>query len=199
MSDAQLYTFTVEVYTDGLIITGSYDLPLYRRVSDALNSGLYRYMTLRDATIAPQQHPQQVQRVPQLLTAWSNALLVTTIAEPEPPPDFRTVAAPVRDEQPMMFFTSLFALRASFYKRPSYSLSEAMEQISDEFIPLSSVQIFPLNGGASFTRTFACLRHSCIEALYPIGTAVKPPTAAPAAPLLAPIEPVEPAPPEAEA
>jgi len=30
------YTFTVEVYTDALVITGSYDLPLYRRVSDEI-------------------------------------------------------------------------------------------------------------------------------------------------------------------
>ncbi len=187
MSEPTQYTFRIEVYTDGLLISGSYDLPLYRRVSDALNSRLHRYITLRDATIAPQNRPQQVQRVPQLLVDWGGALLVTTLEEPLPPPDHQIASPLVRDTQPMMFFTSTFALRANVYKRPGLEMIEVLEQLTDDFIPLSDVQLFPLSGGQALTRQFACLNRNHIQALYPLvlPTAATVPPATPAGPEIA--------------
>lgn len=165
------YTFTVEVYTDALVVTGSYDLPLYRRVSDALNSGLHRFITLRDASVAPLWRPQQAQRVPQILVDWSGALLVATIAEPPPPPDFHVPTLP-RDTQPMMFFTSVFALRADFFKRTDMELVVMLSEMTDEFVPLSSVTIYPLQGGSPFGRDFVCLSRRRVQALYAIGAEI---------------------------
>ncbi len=173
MNDQSQFTFKVEVYTEGLLITGSYDLPMYRRVSDTLNSGMYRYVTLRDATIAPLNRPQQGQHVESLLIDWSTALLVATLAEPAPPPGFAEETAP-RDLQPMMFFTSHFALRGNFFHRPDMDLADSMQRQTDDFIPLSAVQIFPIQGGQNLNRSFACLRRDRVEALYAIGTTVKP-------------------------
>ncbi|NTW01339.1 MAG: hypothetical protein HGA19_08500, partial [Oscillochloris sp.] len=86
MSDT--FSFKIEVFTDALLITGSYDLPLYRRVSDVLNSRLHRFVTLRDATVAPIWKPQQSQPVHQLLVDLSSALLVAVVDEPSPPLGF---------------------------------------------------------------------------------------------------------------
>lgn len=166
MSDT--YTFTVEIYTDALLITGSYDLPLYRRVSDALNSRMHRFVTLRDASIAPLGKPQQSQRVPQLLVDWSGALLVATLAEPDPPPGFQ-VPALARDTQPMMFFAPPFALRADFFKRSDMELLSMLGEMTDDFIALSNVTIYPLTGGAPQTRGFVCLNRLRIQALYAVG------------------------------
>ncbi len=193
------YTFTVEVYTDALVITGSYDLPLYRRVSDALNSGLHRFITLRDASVAPLWRPQQAQRVPQILVDWSGALLVATIAEPPPPPDFH-VPAPPRDTQPMMFFTSMFALRADFFKRTDMELIVMLSEMTDEFVPLSSVTIYPLQGGSPFGRDFVCLSRRQVQALYAIGAEIAhAPLPAPNPEAFAPpATPMSPPPPETE-
>lgn len=177
----ETYTFRIEVYTDGLLITGSYALPNYRRVSDALNSRLHRFVTLHDATVAPQQRPQQLQRVPQLLVDWGSALMVATLEEPPPPPGFQAAAHPARDAQPMMFFTTGFALRANFYKRPDHDLIAALDQISDDFVPLSQVQIFPLGGGSAATRDFVCLNRMCIQAMYALNVPPPPPPAEDAA------------------
>jgi hypothetical protein len=166
MSDT--YTFTVEVYTEALLITGSYDLPLYRRVSDAINSRLHRFITLRDASIAPLWKPQQSQRVPQLLVDWSGALLVATIAEPPAPTGFQAPAPP-RDTQPMMFFTPAFALRADFYKRTDMELVGMLSEMTDDFLALSNVTIYPLHGGSALTRDFVCLNRLRIQALYAVG------------------------------
>jgi hypothetical protein len=165
------YTFTIEVFTAALQVTGSYVLPLYRRVSDALNSRLHRYIALRDATVGPLGRPQHAQRVPQILVDWSDALLVATISEPEPPPGF-TVPAPPRDTQPMMFFTSAFALRADFYKRTDMELVEMLGEMTDDFIPLRNVSIFPLQGGAALNRAFVCLNRHRIQALYAVGAQI---------------------------
>lgn len=165
------YTFTVEVYTNALVVTGSYDLPLYRRVSDALNSGLHRFITLRDASVAPLWRPQQARRVPQILVDWSGALLVATIAEPLPPPDFH-VPTPPRDTQPMMFFTSMFALRADFFKRTDMELIVMLREMTDEFVPLTGVTIYPLQGAAPFNREFVCLNRRYVQALYAIGAEI---------------------------
>ncbi|GAB4445051.1 MAG: hypothetical protein OHK0015_46980 [Chloroflexi bacterium OHK40] len=164
----ETYTFTVEIYTEALTITGSYDLPLYRRVSDAINSRLHRFITLRDAAVAPLWRPQQSQRVPQLLVDWSNALLVATIAEPAPPPGLQAPASP-RDAQPMMFFTPVFALRADFYKRTDMELVSMLSEMTDDFIALSAVSIYPLQGGAPLARTFVCLNRHRVQALYAVG------------------------------
>lgn len=162
------YSFTIEVYTDALQISGSYDLPLYRRVSDAINSRLHRFITLRDAAVAPLWKAQQAQRVPQLLVDWGAALLVATIAEPPPPPGFQAPAPP-RDTQPMMFFTPAFALRADYYKRTDMELVSTLGEMSDDFIALSNVTIYPLQGGAPITRAFVCLNRHHIQALYAVG------------------------------
>lgn len=199
---SESYTFTIEVYTDTLLISGSYDLPLYRRVSDAINSRLNRFITLRDATVAPIWRPQQSQRVPQILVDWSTALLVATIAEPPPPPGFQ-VPAPPRDTQPMMFFTPAFALRADFYKRTDMELVEMLGELTDDFISLRNVSIFPLQGGPPVSRAFVCLNRHHIQALYAVGAQIAnapvpasldpAPAPAPAAPSIAPL--VAPAPP----
>lgn len=169
MSDS--YTFTIEVYTAALLVSGSYELPLYRRVSDALNSRLHRYIALRDASVAPLGKPQQAQRVPQILVDWSDALLVATISEPEPPPDFH-VPAPPRATRPMMFFTSAFALRADFYKRTDMELVEMLGEMTDDFISLRNVTIFPLQGGSPVSHDFVCLNRHAIQALYAVGSQI---------------------------
>lgn len=194
MSDT--YTFTVEVYTDALLITGSYDLPLYRRVSDALNSRMHRFVTLRDASIAPLGKPQQSQQVPQLLVDWSGALLVATVAEPEPPADFLSSASP-RDTQPMMFFAPPFALRADFYKRTDMELLSMLSEMTDDFLALSNVTIYPLQGGAPQIRSFVCMNRLHIQALYAVGAQIAhAPLPAAALELAAPL-PVLPPPPPA--
>lgn len=166
MSDT--YTFTVEVFTDALTIIGSYDLPIYRRVSDAINSRLHRFVTLRDASVAPLWKPQQAQRVPQILVDLSGAVLVATLEEPPPPPGFQPIVQP-RDTQPMMFFTPAFAMRADFYKRTDMELVVMLSELTDDFIPLSNVMIFPLQGGTPVNRSFVCLNRAYMQALYAFG------------------------------
>src|SRR5919112_1003456 len=78
---SELYTHRIEIYTASLLIAGAYDLTIYRRVSDAINGEQRSYLPLRDATIAPLERPQQVQRVPSLLVDRGEALLVATLAE----------------------------------------------------------------------------------------------------------------------
>lgn len=160
-----MYTFRVEIHSDGLLIVGSYDLPNFRRVSDALNSRIQRYVSLRDVTIAPQSQQQYIQRIPQLLVDWGNATLVAILEEPPPPPDFQGATLP-RATMPMMFFTQSFALRANFYKRSDMGLQTALDAVNDDFIPLSNAQIFPLNGGPPLNRNFVCIRRDRIFAMY---------------------------------
>lgn len=201
MSEAS-YTFTVEIYTAALHITGSYDLPLYRRVSDALNSRLHRFIALRDASVGPLGKPQQAQRVPQILVDWSDALLVSTLSEPAPPSGFQ-MPAPPRDTQPMMFFTSAFALRADFYKRTDMELVEMLSELTDDFLALRNVTIYPMQGGQPVGRSFVCLNRHHIQALYAVGAQIAnapvpasldpapaPPTIALPQPVLAPAPPV---------
>lgn len=196
---SESYTFTIEIYTSAVVFTGSYDLPLYRRVSDALNSRLHRFIALRDATIAPLGRPQHAQRVPQILVDWSDALLVATVDEPTPPPDFQ-MPTPPRDTQPMMFFTSAFALRADFFKRTDRQLIEMLDELNEDFIALSNVLIFPHTGGSPLNRDFVCLNQHHIQALYVLGSAIAnapvPASAAPAvvasSPEAPPTEPAEP-------
>jgi hypothetical protein len=170
MSD--IYTHRIEIYTASLVIAGAYDLTIYRRVSDAINGEQRQYIPLRDATIAPLERPQQIQRVPSLLADRAKALLVATIEEATPPADYP------RDEQmrgvvPVvaMFFTSAFVVRATFHKRPDLTLPEAIERISDDFVPLRKVQVFPLTSSfPPLTRDFAALACAQIVALYQLDT-----------------------------
>jgi hypothetical protein len=185
------YTHRIEIYTSTLVIAGSYDLAIYRRASDAINGEQRRYIPLRDATIAPLERSQQVQQVPHLLVDRSEALLVATLQEATPPSDYareeqvRGVVAVVA-----MFFTTTFVVRATFYKRPDLSLSEALERFNDNFVPLRSIQVFPLlSTFPPLTRDFAALARDRIVALYQV--------AGPATPPPPPTAPVEAAP-EAE-
>lgn len=192
MSD--IYTHKIEIYTASLLIAGSYDLTIYRRASDAINGEQRRYIPLRDATIAPLERPQQVQRVPHLLADRGEALLVATIAEAAPPEDYP------REEQlrgvvpvTTMLFTSAFVVRAIMHTRPNMPLAEALERINDDFVPLRNVHVFPLTGGfPPLTRDFAALARSRIVALYQVDAPAPPaPPAAPAAPIVQPELPSE--------
>ncbi|MFN8566294.1 MAG: hypothetical protein U0Z44_01975 [Kouleothrix sp.] len=182
------YTHRIEIYTNSLIIAGAYDLAIYRRVSDAVNGEQRRFLPLRDASIAPLERAQQVQRVPSLLVDRNDALLIATLAEATPPADYP------RDEQlrgvvpiTVMLFTEAFVVRATMHKRPDLTLPEALERITDEFVPLRNVQIFPLLGGFTpIARDFAALALSRIVALY---QADAPPSEP--APPISPPEPAE--------
>ncbi len=171
----KLYTFQVEILTKGLLIRGYYDMTIYRRLSDALNSDQRAYFVLRDASLAPHMHPNQVQHVPQLFVDRKETLIVATISEPKPPADYyhstEIERTPLqRDLQLMLFFTSDFALRAQFAKRPDISLMETLERITDDFLPLTNVQIFPLTGvGQAASHNFVCLNRNHIVALCPVG------------------------------
>ncbi len=168
---SELYTHRIEIYTASLLITGAYDLTIYRRVSDAINGEQRRYIPLRDATIAPLTLPQQAQQVPSLLVDRGDALLVATLAEATPPEDYP------REEQlrgvvpiTTMLFTAAFVVRATLHTRPNMPLAEALERITDDFVPLRNVQVFPLAGGfPPLTRDFAALARSRIVALYQVG------------------------------
>src|SRR6185436_16695590 len=162
-----------------LVIGGAYDLTIYRRVSDAVNGEQRRYIPLRDATIAPMERVQQAQRVPHLLVDRGEALLIATLQEAIPPSDY------ARDEQirgvvpiTAMFFTTAFVVRATFHKRPDLTLPEALELLTDEFVPLRGIQVFPLlSGFPPLARDFAVLARSRIVALYQV--ADTPPAAQP--------------------
>jgi len=165
---SELYTHRIEIYTASLVIAGAYDLTIYRRVSDAINGEQRRYIPLRDATIAPLERTQQAQRVPHLLIDRGEALLVATLEEAAPPSDY------ARDEQvrgvvPIlaMFFTTAFVVRATFHKRPDLTLAETLERITDEFVPLRNIQVFPLVAAfPPLNRDFAALARARIVALY---------------------------------
>jgi hypothetical protein len=196
---SELYIHQIEIYTASLVITGAYDLSIYRRVSDAINGEQRQYIPLRDATIAPLERAQQVQRVPYLLVAREEVLLVTTVSEAPPPADYP------REEQvrgvvaiAAMFFTPAFVVRATFHKRPDLTLPETLERITDDFVPLRNIQVFPLVAAfPPLNRDFAALARARIVALYqlaevPRAETPEPPAEPPAEP------PVEPPAPEAQ-
>jgi hypothetical protein len=167
---SEIYTHRIEIYTDSLLIAGSYDLAIYRRVSDAMNGEQRRFLPLRDATLAPLLRAQQVQRVPHLLIDRSEVLLVATVEEAARPPNYPREEQ-IRGVEPVaaMFFTTAFVVRATFYKRPDLSLPDALERVTDDFLPLKHVQIYPLVGGfPPLGRDFAALARSRIVALYPL-------------------------------
>lgn len=166
---ADFFSHRIEVFTASLVIGGSYDMAIYRRVSDALNGEQRRYLSLRDAVVTPLHKPQAAQQVPLMLVARSEMLVVATVEEAPPPVgydrvDFMHSRAPM----PAMFFTSALAVRGVAHVRPDLSVDEQLERIDDEFVSLSRVQIFPLGGGQPFERAFAALRRESIVALYPL-------------------------------
>jgi hypothetical protein len=193
---SEIYTHRVEIYTSTLVIAGAYDLAIYRRASDAINGEQRRYIPLRDATVAPIERAQQAQHVPHLLVDRSEALLVATLQEATPPGDYAREEQ-VRGVVPVvaMFFTTTFVVRATFYKRPDLSLSEALERFTDNFVPLRNIQVFPLlSTFPPLARDFAALARDRIVALYQVAEALAPP-APPAPPPAAPTQTA----PEAEA
>jgi hypothetical protein len=174
MSD--IYTHRIEIYTTTLVIAGSYDQTIYRRVSDAINGEQRQYIPLRDATIAPLERSQQAQRLPNLLVARSEVLLVTMLAEATPPSDYPREEQ-VRGVVPItaMFFTPAFVVRGMFHKRPDLSLHDAIERLADEFVPLRTIQVFPLlSGFPPLQRDFAALGRARIVALYQLAEAPAP-------------------------
>ena len=165
-----VFTHNIEIYTSSLVIAGAYDLSIYRRVSDAINGEQRQYIPLRDATIAPLERAQQAQRVPYLLVSRAEALLVTAVTEAAPPLDYPREEQ-VRGVVPVaaMFFTQAFVVRATFHKRPDLTLPEAIERITDDFVPLRTIQVFPLLAGfPPLTRDFAALARARIVAFYPL-------------------------------
>ena len=69
----EIFTHRIEVFTADLAITGSYQLELYRRMSDALNGEQRRYIPLHQATIGPLGQSAQLQHIPTLLFDRSEA------------------------------------------------------------------------------------------------------------------------------
>ena len=164
-----IYTHHIEIYTSSLVIAGSYDLTIYRRVSDAINGEQRRFVPLREATIAPLERIQQAQHVPHLLVDREDAVLVATVRE-APPPTHYPREEQLRGVVPVgaMLFTDAFVVRGTFYKRPDLTLPEMLERVTDDFVPLSNVQVFPLLGGAARNHDFAALARSQIVALFQI-------------------------------
>jgi hypothetical protein len=181
MSD--IFRHSIEIYTTSLVMTGAYELAIYRRVSDAINGEQRRYIPLRDASIAPMERLNQGQQVPHLLVDRSEALLVATLEEATPPDDYAREEQ-VRGVVPVaaMFFTTAFVVRATFHKRPDLSLPEALERITDDFIPLREIQVYPLlSNFPPLKRDFAALARARIVAFYQLaeGPLIPPTTAAP--------------------
>ncbi|NJN65498.1 MAG: hypothetical protein HC884_01680 [Chloroflexaceae bacterium] len=164
-----VFSFRIEVYIGALLISGSYDLEHYRRLSVVLNSGLglQHYVTLRSAIIAPIHRPQQAERVSHLLVSRSQMQVVATLTEPAPPPDYpREEMLTRRDVNRVMFFTPNFGIQANYHKRPDLSLEESLDGTTDDFIALSDAHIYPLEGGQPIVRDFVCLGRAHILAAY---------------------------------
>jgi hypothetical protein len=196
------YTHRIEIYTTSLVIAGDYDLAIYRRVSDAINGDQRQYIPLRDATIAPMERAQQIQRVPNLLVDRAKALLVATVQEATPP-DHYAREEQLRGVVPIaaMFFTSAFVVRATFHKRPDLTLAESIERITDDFVPLRTVQVFPLlSSFPPLQRDFAALACGQIVALYQLAESppARPAPPAEAEPEVVPVDETTAATPEEE-
>jgi hypothetical protein len=171
-----IFTHSIEVYTSNLVIAGSYDLVIYRRASDALNGEQRRYVPLRAATIAPIERAHQVQSVPYLHVDRNEMILAATLQEATPPNEYAHEEQ-LRGVVPVaaMFFTPSFVVRATYFKRPDLTLTEALERNSDDFIPLRNIQLFPLiSNFPPLQRDFAALAHRYITAFYQLGDATPP-------------------------
>jgi hypothetical protein len=71
-----------------------------------------------------------------------------------------------REEQEMMFFTSLFSIRARYYKRPALDIVEALNETTEDFIPLNQAHIFPFDERSPIARDFVCLGRAHMLAAY---------------------------------
>lgn len=161
-----MFTFRLEIYIGQLLISGNYEMLVYRRLSDALNSDLQRYISLKSAIVAPVDRPQKAERLKELLIDRHQIILVAPLKEPEPPPDFIPPPNIVRDQQQVMFFSAGFAVRGNFFTRPNLTLVETLNQTTDSFIPLNHVRVAPLDGRQPFSRDFVCLGRNHIQASY---------------------------------
>ena len=106
---------------------------------------------------------------------------MATIAEATPPEDYPREEQ-LRGVAPItaMLFTRAFVVRATLHTRPDLPLAEALERITDDFVPLRNIQVFPLIGGfPPLTRDFAALARSRIVALYQVDAPAPPAPAAP--------------------
>lgn len=169
MQRPDVFTYRTEIYTSNLLISGSYEVMPYQRLSDALNNDLNRFITMRDAIISPLNHPEQVQPVSQMLVDRKHIPIMTTLREPAPPPDYNPPAMAGRLEvHQIVFFTPSFVIRGNYYKRPDMGLQQALESTPELFIPLRIVHIFPISGGSPIVREFACIGCDFIQALYPV-------------------------------
>jgi hypothetical protein len=184
---SDIFTHQIEIYTSSLLISGAYDMAIYRRLTDAVSGEQRAYVPMRDATVAPLERQQQAQRVPHLLVDREDIWLVAGLEEAAPPPDYLPPEPP-RGLVPItaMFFTDAFVVRATLYKRPDLNLAEALERQTNEYLALTSVQVFPLTGGfAPVTRAVAALLRARIVAVYQVGEQPRPapaPTSAPGQP-----------------
>lgn len=182
MSD--IFTHQIEIYTSSLLITGSYDMAIYRRLTDAVSGEQRAYVPMREATVAPLERQQQAQRVPHLLVDREDIWLVAGLEE-APPPLGYLPPEPPRGLVPItaMFFTDAFVVRATLHKRPDLNLAEALERQTNEYLALTGVQIFPLTGGFTpVTRAVAALLRQRIVAVYQVGEVPRPASAAPPQP-----------------
>lgn len=171
-----IYTHSIELYTSNLVIAGSYDLVIYRRVSDAINGEQRRHVPLRAATIAPIERAHQVQSVPYLHVDRNEMILVATLQEATPPSEYAHEEQ-LRGVVPVaaMFFTPTFVVRGTYFKRPDLTLPEALERLTDDFLPLRNIQLFPLVSNIPpLQRDFGALAQKFITAFYQLGDAPPP-------------------------
>lgn len=168
MMQPTIYIYRVEIYTPSLLMSGSLEVAPYRRMSDILNDSMSPYLVLKDAIISPISHPEQVQPVSHMFIDRQQIPIMTALREPAPPKDYTAPSTAGRFEvQQMMFFTDSFVIRGNYYKRPDMTLQKSIENIVGMFVPVRSVNIFPISGGARIVREFACLGRAYIQALYP--------------------------------
>jgi len=162
-----MFSFRIEVYTGSLLISGSYDMPIYRPLCNALNGDLQTYLVLRSAIVAPANRPQKAERVANLFVARSEIVMAATLKEPEPPPDHanQEPRAPL-DVQQVMFFTQSFAVRANYAKRPDLTIAEVINGWNDDFISLQEANIYHFEGKPSSARASICLGRHHILAAY---------------------------------
>lgn len=189
-----IYTHQIEIYTASLVISGAYDLTIYRRVSDAINGEQRHYIPLRDATVAPLTRLSQAQRVPTLLVDRTEALLITAVTEADPPENY-PIEEQIRGALPVtaMFFTEAFVVRGTFYRRPNHDLTEALERLTDDFLPLRQAQIFSLHtNNPPIVRNFTAVARTRIIALYQLADAPAPPPQHPIPIAEEPVEVTEP-------
>jgi hypothetical protein len=162
-----MFSFRIELYMPGILISGNYEMKIYRRLSSALNSDLQPHLTLKSAIVTPVHQPQKAERLSTLLINRAHIVLAATLKEPPPPPDHPVgeMVAP-REEQEMMFFTSLFSIRARYYKRPALDIVEALNETTEDFIPLNQAHIFPFDERSPIARDFVCLGRAHMLAAY---------------------------------